>query len=71
MIERLFCMLLRQGQKYDKKLEIQLFLVRLLVLLTLSNRLCVCLVLEASALGLTVSLAIARVELIGKKIVIG
>ena len=65
MTEGIFCLLLRQSQKRDKKLEFQLFLARLLVLLALAGRPHFCLVLEALALGLTIGLAIGRTESIG------
>ena len=71
MTEGIFCLLLRQSQKQDKKLEVQLFLVRLLVLLALANRPYFSLMLEVSALGLTIGLAIDRTESIGGKIAIG
>ncbi len=69
--ERIFCLLLRQGQNQDKKLEVWLFLVCLLVPLVLAGLPCFYLVLKASALGLTVGLAIGEVKSIGGKIAIG
>ena len=71
MIKGIFCPLLRQGQKRDKKLKVQLFLARLLVLLALAGWSRFCLVLETSALGLTVGLAIGRAESIYGKVVFG
>ncbi len=68
MIEKILCLLLGQVQKQDKKLEVQLFLVHLLVLLAGWPRFC--LVLVVSALGLTVGLAIGWIESIGGKITI-
>ncbi len=47
VIEGVFCLLLRQGQKRDKKLEVQLFLARLLLPLALANLPRFRLVLEA------------------------
>ncbi len=66
--EGIFCLLLRQGQKWDKKLEVQLFLVRLLV--PLAGWPSFCLVLEALALGLTVGLTIGKAKLIGVEVAV-
>ncbi len=71
VIVKIFCLLLRQDQKQDKKLEVQVFLVRLLVPLSFAGLSRFCLVLEASVLGLTVGLTIGRVESIGRELVIG
>ncbi len=67
----IFCLLLRQGQKRDQKLEVQLFLACLLVPLSLAGLPRFCLVLETSALGLTVGLAIGGAESIGGEIAVG
>ncbi len=71
--ERIFYLLLRQGQKQDKKLKVQVFLACLLVLLSFANLLCFYLVLDAFALiiGLVVSFAIDGVESINRKVAIG
>ncbi len=69
MTKRIFYLLLRQIQKQDKKLEVQFFLVHLLMPLT--GWPYFCLVLETSVLGLTVYLAISRVELIGGEVAVG
>ena len=61
---------MRQDQKRDKKLEIQLFLARLLVLLALAGWPHFCLMLGASALGLAVGLAIGEAESIGGEVVV-
>ena len=66
-----FCLLLRQGQKQDKKPKTQVFLARLLAPLSFAGLLCLCLMLVVAALGLTVGLAIGEVELIGKKVAVG
>ena len=68
--EESFCLLSRQGQKRDKKLGVQLFLARLLVPLALAGRPRFRLVL-ASALGLTVGLAIGGAESIGGEVAVG
>ena len=65
-----FYPLLRQGQKQDKKLEVQLFLVHLLVPMALAGRLHFCLVLAALALGLSIGLAISGAESIGGEVAI-
>ncbi len=70
MTERIFYLLSRQGQNQDKKLEFQLFLARLLVLLALAGRPRFCLVLEAS-IGLTIGLAVAGAESIGGEVAVG
>ncbi len=70
MTKEIFCRLLRQCLKRDKKLEVQLFLAYLLVPLALASRLCFCLVLEVSDLGLNVGLAIGEVESISGKVAI-
>lgn len=67
----IFCLLLRKGQKQDKKLEVQLFLAHLLVLLALASRSCVYLVSETLALGLILSLAISGVESIVGGVAVG
>lgn len=63
-------LLLRQGQKQNKKPEVKLYLTRLLVLLALVDRPRFCLMLETLALGLTVGLVIHAAELIGREIAI-
>ncbi len=68
MTEGIFCLLLRQGQKRDKKLEVQLFLARLLVPFALAGRPRFRLVLEAS--GLIVGLAIGGAEFIGREVAV-
>lgn len=70
MIEEIFYLLLRQRQKRDKKPEVKLFLVYLLVLLVLVGRPRFYLMFEASALSLTVGLVIDKTELIGKKLLL-
>ncbi len=67
----IFCLLLRQSQKRGNKLEVQVFLARLLAPLSFVGLPCFHLVFEASALGLTVGLAIGGAESIGKKVAIG
>ncbi len=67
--EGIFCLLLRYGQKQDKQLVVQLFLVRLLVPLALAGRPHFRLVIEAS--GLTVGLAIGGAEFIGGEVAVG
>ncbi len=69
MTEGILCLLSRQGQKRDKKLEVQLFLVRLLVPFTLAGLPHFCLVLEDS--GLIVDLAIGGAESIGGEVAVG
>ncbi len=69
MTEGISCLLLRQGQKRGKKLEVQLFLARLLVPLALAGRPRFCLVLEAS--GLILGLAIGGAESIGGEVAVG
>ncbi len=66
--EEICYLLLRQGQKRDKKLEVQLFLACLLVLLT--GWLCFYLVLEVSTLDLIVGLVISGAKLIGGEVAI-
>ncbi len=70
--EEIFCLLLKQGQERDKKLEVQLFLVRLLAPLSFTDLPRFCLVLKASILivGLAVGLAIGGAKSIGKKIAV-
>ncbi len=68
---RMFCLLSRQGQKQDKKLEAQVFLACLLVPPSFVSLPCFCLVLEASVLGLTISFIIGRAESISKKVAVG
>ncbi len=65
----IFCLLLRLGLKRDKKLEVQLFLARLLVPFALAGWPRFCLVLEAS--GLIVGLAIGGAESIGGEVAVG
>ncbi len=65
----IFCLLLRQSQKRDKKLVVQLFLAHLLVPLALAGRPRFRLVIDAS--GLTVGLAIGRLESIGGEVAVG
>ncbi len=69
--EGILCLLSRQGQKQGKKLEVPLFFARLLAPLFFASLPCFCLVLLASALGLTIDLAIGRVEFIGEKVAVG
>ncbi len=71
MTEGILCLLSRQGQKRDKKLKVQLFLARLLVPFALTGLSRFRLVLKASALGLTVSLAIGGAESIGREVAVG
>ncbi len=66
----IFSLLSRQGQKQDKKLEIEVFLARLLAPLSFACWSCFYWVLEASALGLTVNLAISRAESITEKLLL-
>ncbi len=66
----IFYLLSRQGQKRDKKLEVQVFLVRLLALLSFIGLPRFCL-FEASTLGLTLGLAIGRAESIGGVVTVG
>lgn len=54
-----------------KKQEVQLFFANLLLLLTLDAWASFYLILEDSALGLTIGLAIGGSELIGEEITIG
>ncbi len=70
MSVRIFCLLSRQGQKRDKKLEVQVFLARLLALLCFAGLLYFHL-LEASALNLTVSLAIGEAVSINGEVAVG
>ncbi len=69
MTEGIFCLLLRQGQKRDKKLEVQLFLARLLVPLALAGRPRFRLVIEA--FDLAVGLAMGGAESIGGEVTVG
>ncbi len=71
MIVEIFCLLSRKGQKRDKKLEIQVFLVRLLVLLSFADLPRFCLVLETSALDLAIGFAIGGAEFIGGEVIVG
>ncbi len=66
----LFSLLSKQCQKQDKKSEVQLSLMYLLMLLALADWLQFCLVLEASALGLTIDLAIGGMESMNKEVAI-
>ena len=67
MTERIFCLLLRQSQKREKKLEVQLFLVRLQVLLALAQPYFY-LMFKTSVIGLIVNLAINGAESISGKV---
>ncbi len=67
--EEIFCLLLKQSQKRDKKLEVQFFLVQLLVLLALAGWPCFCLALEAFV-GFTVGFAIGGAEFIGGEVAV-
>ncbi len=67
--EEIFCLLLRRVQKRDKKLEVWFFLAHLLV--PLAGWPHFCLMLEASALGLTIDLAMSGAESIGGEVTIG
>ncbi len=67
--EGILCLLSREGQKRDKKQEVQLFLACLLVPLALAGRPRFRLVIEA--FGLTVGLAIGGVESIGGEVAVG
>ncbi len=69
--EGILCLLSRQYQKQDKKLEVQVFLARLLAPLALAGLSRFYLVLEASVLGLTISLAIVGAESIGGEVAVG
>ncbi len=66
MTEKVLCLLSRQGQKQGKKLEVQVFWVRLLALLALAGLPCVRLMIEAS--GLTIGLAIGGAESVGREV---
>ncbi len=70
MTEGILYLLLRQGQKRDKKLVGPLILARLLALLSFAGLLCFCL-LEVSALGLTIGLAIDGAKSMSREIVVG
>ena len=65
--EEIFYLLLKQGQKRDKKLKVQLFLACFLVPLVLAGQPHFCLVLKIS---LTVGLVIGGAESISGKIII-
>ncbi len=67
---RIFCLLSRQGQKRDKKLEVQVFLVRLLALLSFASLPRSCL-LTVSTLGLIVGFAIGGAESMEGKVGVG
>ncbi len=69
MTVEIFCLLLRQGQKRDKKLEVQIFLAHLLALHSFAGLLYFYL-LEASALSLTIGLAIDGAESINEEVAI-
>ncbi len=69
MTEEILCLLSRQGPKRGKKLEVQVFLARLLAPLALAGLPRFRLVIEAS--GLTIGLAIGRVESIGGEVTVG
>ncbi len=66
----IFCLLSRQGQMQDKKLETQVFLAYLLALLSFAG-LSRFHLLEASALGLTVGLTIGGAESIDEGVTMG
>ena len=68
VIEEIFYLLLRQSQKRDKKLKVQLFLAYFLVPLVLVGQSCFCLVLE---IGFSVGLAINGAESISGMVAIG
>ncbi len=70
MTEGIFCLLLRQGQKRDKKLEVYLFLARFLVPLALASQPCFRHAFEAS-IGFTVDLAVNGAKSIDKKVAVG
>ncbi len=70
MAEEIFCLLLRQNQKSDNKLEVQVFLAHLLAPLFFAGLSCFCLGLKASALGLTVGLAIGGADSIGREVAV-
>ncbi len=57
-------------KKRDKKLEVQVFLTRLLAPLSFTGLFHFCL-LEISALGLTIGLTIGGAESIGKEVAVG
>lgn len=57
-----------QGQKQDKKQEVQFFFVRLLVALVLASQLCFCLLFKA--FSPSISLAIDRAEFISGEIAV-
>ncbi len=69
MTEGILCLLLRQGQKRGKKLEVQVFLARLLAPLALAGLPHFRLMIEAS--GLTVGLAIGEAKSIGREVAVG
>ncbi len=69
MTEGVLCLLSRHGQKRGKKLEVQVFLARLLAPLALAGLPRFRLVIEA--FGLTVGLAIGRAESIGGEVAVG
>ncbi len=71
MIKRIFYLLLKQSQIQNKKLEVQVFLIPLLVSLSFAGLLHFCLVLETSALGWTIGLTIGGAKLISKKVTVG
>ncbi len=70
MTEEIFCLLLRQGQKQDKKLEVQVFLVHLLIPLSFASLPCFRLMLANSAHGMAIGLAISATEFIGGEVII-
>ena len=69
--EEIFCLLLRQNQKQDKKLIVQVFLARLLTPLSFICLPRFYLVLEALALGLIIGLAVSKAEFISRKVAVG
>ncbi len=71
MTERILYLLSKQGQKQDKKLEVQVFLARLLVPPSFTGLPRFCLVLKASVLGLTIGFAVGGAEFIGREVIIG
>ncbi len=68
--EGIFYLLSKQGQKQDEKLEVHIWLVRILAWLFFAVLPCFCLVLEALVLGLIVDFAISGAEFIGGEVAI-
>ncbi len=73
MTEGIFYLLSWSGQKQDKKLEVQVFLMHLLVSLSFVDLPRFCLMFEASALivSLAIGLAIGGAESIGGEVNVG